>query len=122
MRQAARHADDLMALQIRADAKVVAPACGGRVVVQAQATPTRRQLLMPDPDCVTGADKPVDVVWVSALALGLTTERARPCGYWGAASAGAAVDARAARACGCSALTRRGVCRPRPGWKPHGAR
>ena len=94
LRQAARHADDLVALQARADAEVVAAACGGRAVVQAQATPTRRQLLMLDP--VTGADKPVDVVWYSALALRVTTERARPCGYWLAASAGAAVDALAA--------------------------
>jgi hypothetical protein len=91
LRQAAGHADDLVALQASADAEVVAAACGGRAVVQAQTTPTRRQMLMLDP--VTGADKPVDVAWQSALQLQVKTERPRPCGYWMAASQGAAADA-----------------------------
>jgi len=78
--QAARHADGLVALQAAADAEVRAAACGGRAVVRAAGTPGRRELLMLDP--VTGADKPVDVAWESALALRVLTERVRPCGYW----------------------------------------
>lgn len=68
LRQAARHAEDLLALQARADAEVVAAACGGRAVVQAQGTPMRRERLFIDP--VTGADKPITVDWQSALAVG----------------------------------------------------
>jgi len=94
LQQAAAHADELLALQDRADAEVAAAACGGRAVVQAQGTPGRRELLMLDP--VTGADKPVDVAWESALALRVLTERARPCGYWLAADQGAAVASLAA--------------------------
>ena len=91
LRQAARHADDLLALQARADAEVVAAACGGRAVVQAQGTPMRREMLFIDP--VTGADKPITVDWQSALALRVTTERPRPCGYWLAAGQAGAVNA-----------------------------
>ena len=80
LRQAARHADDLQALQARADAEVAAQACVGRVVVQAEGTPARRQMLFLDPE--TGADKPVDVAWESALQLRELRVRARPCGYW----------------------------------------
>ena len=43
-------------------------------------------------DPVTGADKPIDVAWESALQLRVLTERARPCGYWLAAGQTAAVD------------------------------
>ena len=95
LRQAARHADDLLALQARADAEVVAAACGGRAVVQqAQGTPMRREMPFIDP--VTGADKPITVDWQSALALRVTTERPRPCGYWLAAGQAGAVNALAA--------------------------
>ena len=80
LQQAARHADALLALQARADAEVQAQACTGRVVVWAEGTPGRRELLMLDP--LTGADKPVAVAWTSALDLKVRTERRRPCGYW----------------------------------------
>lgn len=80
LRQAARHADALVQLQHAADAEVRAAACGGRAVVRAQATPTRRTMLMLDP--VTGADKPVEVDWTSSLELRVRSERQRPCGYW----------------------------------------
>ena len=90
LRQAAHHADDLVALQAAADAEVRAAACGGRAVVQAQATPKRRTLLMLDP--ATGADKPVEVDWFSALELRVRSERARPCGYWLAPGQTVAVD------------------------------
>ena len=94
LQQSAAHADELLALQDRADAEVAAAACSGRAVVRAQGTPGRRELLMLDP--VTGADKPVDVAWESALALRVLTERARPCGYWLAADQGKAVATLAA--------------------------
>jgi hypothetical protein len=90
LRQAAGHADALVALQAAADAEVSAEACGGPAVVRAQSTPTRRTLLMLDP--VTGADKPVEVDWDSALALRVRTTRLRPCGYWLDADQTGAVD------------------------------
>ena len=80
LQQAATQAAKLQAVQTSADAEVQAQACQGQVVVEAAATPTRRTLLMLDPE--TGADKPVVVDWLSALQLRVLTERARPCGYW----------------------------------------
>ncbi|WP_395699376.1 M14 family metallocarboxypeptidase [Aquabacterium sp.] len=88
---AADHAADLQALQAAADAEVAATACRGSVVVAATTTPTRRELLMLDPD--TGADKPLQVDWDSALQLRTQLERPRPCGYWLAADETAAVSA-----------------------------
>ena len=55
-------------------------ACHGQVVVEAQATPTERELTMLDPE--TGADRTVQVAWNSSLALRPVKTRARPCGYW----------------------------------------
>lgn len=89
LRQAARQADALQALQARADAEVAALACRGSLVVQAGTTPERREMLMLDP--VTGADKPVPVDWESALTLRVVRERPRPCGYWLAADQATAV-------------------------------
>ena len=80
LQQAASQAATLQALQAGADAEVQELACHGRVVVEAAATATRRTVLMLDPD--SGADKPVEVDWLSALQLRVLTERARPCGYW----------------------------------------
>ena len=80
LQQAAAQAAALQAVQASADADVQAQACVGQVVVEATATPTRRTLLMLDPD--TGADKPVEVDWLSALQLRVLKQRARPCGYW----------------------------------------
>ncbi|MBI5257548.1 MAG: peptidase M14 [Burkholderiales bacterium] len=87
---AAAHADELQALQRAADAQVATLACRGAVVVAAATTPQRRELLMLDPE--TGADKRVAVDWDSALELRTLVERPRPCGYWLAASEGAAVE------------------------------
>lgn len=77
---AAEHAEGLLALQRAADAEVAAAACSGQAVVLAATTPTRRELLMLDPE--TGADKPLEVEWDSALLLRPLVQRARPCGYW----------------------------------------
>jgi hypothetical protein len=80
LQAAARHADDLVALQREADAQVADSACRGIAIVQAATTPQRREVLMLDP--TTGADKAVQVDWDSALELRTLVQRARPCGYW----------------------------------------
>lgn len=67
-----------------------AQACRGEVVVDAGPTPMQRDLVMLDPE--TGADRPVRVDWDSALRLRSLKHRARPCGYWLAASATDAVE------------------------------
>jgi len=87
---AAEHADALQALQRRVDAQVAGSACHGELVVLAAQTPMRRDILMLDP--VTGADKPVSVHWNSSLELQPLVKRPRPCGYWLAAGADAAVQ------------------------------
>lgn len=65
-------------------------ACNGQVVVEAQATPTQRELTMLDPE--SGADRTLKVDWNSSLTLRPVKSRARPCGYWLAASATTAVE------------------------------
>jgi hypothetical protein len=101
LQSAARHADALVALQREADAQVAAAACKGSATIYATTTPMRREMLMLDP--VTGADKPVQVDWDSALALRTLVQRERPCGYWLAASEGEAV--RRLRALGLTVRT-----------------
>jgi hypothetical protein len=85
LESAAAHAQDLAALQRSAASGVAAAACHGEAVVLAAASPGRRELLMLDPG--TGADKPVQVQWDSALQMRVLRSRARPCGYWLAAQA-----------------------------------
>ena len=89
LEQVAKDGPALVALGRRADRAVAAQACKGRVVVAAQQTPERRELTLIDAQ--TGEDRAVPVDWRSALRLQVTRERARPCGYWLAASEGAAV-------------------------------
>lgn len=67
-----------------------AQACRDQVVVEAAATPTQRDLDFLDPE--TGADKVIRVDWNSSLTLRPTKTRARPCGYWLAASSTTAVE------------------------------
>jgi hypothetical protein len=69
---------------------IASKACKDQVVVEVQATPTQRELTMLDPE--TGADRTLKVDWNSSLALRPVKSRARPCGYWLAASATAAVE------------------------------
>ena len=90
LRQAALHADDLQAMQAAADGEVAAAACSGLAVVAARATPTRRVMMMLDPQ--SGADKPVEVDWDSSLQLRVLSQRQRPCGYWLAAEQRQAVN------------------------------
>ncbi|HEX7441243.1 MAG TPA: peptidase M14, partial [Caldimonas sp.] len=80
LQSAATRAADLVKLRQYVDHEVSALACQGEVVVEAGPTPSEYRLLMLDP--ATGADKPVNVAWDSALELRLLRTRARPCGYW----------------------------------------
>ncbi len=80
LKSAAARADDLQKLRRFVDAEVAAQACQSDVVVEAAATPSEYALAMLDPQ--TGADKTVNVVWDSALALKPVLSRTRPCGYW----------------------------------------
>ena len=80
----------LVALGRAADRAVAAQACKGEVIVAAQHTPERRDLLLIDD--ATGQDKSVNVDWRSALSLQVAQQRPRPCGYWLAASETRAVD------------------------------
>ena len=89
LEQVAHDGPALVALSWHADRAVAAQACKGRIVVAAQQTPEPRELTLIDAQ--TGQDRSVPVDWRSALALQVTRERARPCGYWLAASEGAAV-------------------------------
>ena len=69
---------------------VSAMACRDQVVIEAEATPTQRDLDFLDPE--TGADRSIRVDWNSSLTLRNTKVRARPCGYWLSANASAAVE------------------------------
>ena len=89
LEQVAQQGPALVALARRADRAVAGQACKGSVVVAAQQTPEKRELTLID--AKTGEDRAVPVDWRSALKLQVTRERARPCGYWLAASEGAAV-------------------------------
>ncbi|WP_265299633.1 M14 family metallopeptidase [Verminephrobacter eiseniae] len=90
LRSTAERAADLEQVRSFVAREVSAQACRGQVVVEAAATPTRRELDFLDPD--TGADRRLSVVWNSSLTLRPVKARFRPCGYWLAASATAAVE------------------------------
>lgn len=90
LQQAASRAGDLSALRTQAAAEVAASACHGEAVVLAGQTPTRREVVMLDPE--SGADKPVQVEWLSSLELRPLKARVRPCGYWIAPEAEDAVQ------------------------------
>ncbi len=90
LQSAAEQASALQALRLQLDAQVAGLACRGDMVVLAAPTPTRRDMLMLDP--VTGADKWVPVLWDNSLELEPVIQRSRPCGYWLAAEAAAAVQ------------------------------
>ena len=90
LRSTAARADRLAKIRTFVDRDVASLACSREAVVEAGLTPERRSLVMLDP--ATGADRPVDVEWMSALKLLTIKSRPRPCGYWLAASATQAVD------------------------------
>jgi len=71
---------DLAKLRAFVEQDVTSQACQGEMVVEAEATPSEYVLQMLDPQ--TGADKPLNVAWDSALELRKVKKRVRPCGYW----------------------------------------
>ncbi|HMN56243.1 MAG: M14 family metallocarboxypeptidase [Burkholderiales bacterium] len=89
LEQVAQEGPALLEQARRADRAVAGQACKGQVVVAAQQTPEKRELTLIDAQ--TGEDRAVPVDWRSALKLQVTRQRPRPCGYWLAASEGAAV-------------------------------
>ncbi len=93
LKSAAARADDLQKLRRFVDADVAAQACRGQMLVEAAETPSEYRLVMLDPQ--SGADKPINVAWDSALELTPLLRRTRPCGYWlGADQADAALRLR----------------------------
>ncbi len=76
---AAGHAAEIRAIVQSARDAVAAAAGKGEVVVAAAPTTGRHSLVLLDPE--TGADKTVDVDWVSALEVRPVRVRARPYGY-----------------------------------------
>ena len=68
----------------------IAQACRDKMVLQAAQTSGQREMTLLHPD--TGADQVVRVDWNSSLTLRTLTQRARPCGYWLAPEASAAVE------------------------------
>jgi hypothetical protein len=90
LRSAAQRSDDLIKLHSYMEREAAGNACRGEMVTSAGPTLQRRALTMLDP--ATGADRQVDVEWNSALELRPLKTRARPCGYWLAASATLAVE------------------------------
>ena len=90
LRSTAERAANLEQVQSFVMRDVSAQACRGQVVVEASATPTRRELDFLDPD--TGADRSIRVDWNSSLTLHTGKSRARPCGYWLAGNSNAAVE------------------------------
>ena len=86
----AQRASELGQLRPYIDKEVSSAACKDEAVVQAALTPTQYELTMLDP--TTGVDKAVTVEWNSALTLKPVKSRARPCGYWLAATSGVAVE------------------------------
>lgn len=90
LQSAADRGADLLKLRQYVEADVSAQACRGQAVVEAAATPSEYTVQMLDP--ATGADKPINVAWDSALVLRELKLRNRPCGYWLAADQGDAVS------------------------------
>lgn len=86
----AQRAAELNQLRPYIDKAVSAQACQGEAIVQAAPTEAQYDLVMLDP--VSGADKAITVDWDSALAPRSLKARARPCGYWLAATAATAVE------------------------------
>ncbi|MBS0445817.1 MAG: M14 family metallocarboxypeptidase [Proteobacteria bacterium] len=84
LESAAARSADLVKLRQFDDSEVASKACQGDVVLQANPTASEYRVTMLDR--VTGADKAVTVAWDSTLELETRKSRARPCGYWLAAS------------------------------------
>ncbi len=90
LRSTASRDEQLRRVREFVDRDVASQACAKDVVLQAALTPERRTVLMIDP--ATGADRAIDVDWLSALKLQTTKTRMRPCGYWLSADEGETVE------------------------------
>ncbi|GHC86391.1 hypothetical protein GCM10007320_32120 [Pseudorhodoferax aquiterrae] len=90
LQSASQRAEDLGKVRSYMDREAAGNACRGEMVTSAGPTLQRRALVMLDP--ATGADRPIEVDWNSALELRALKTRGRPCGYWLAASATQAVE------------------------------
>lgn len=90
LRSTADRASNLEQVRSFVARDISAQACRDQVVIEATATQSQRDLDFLDPE--TGADKTIRVDWNSSLTLRPTKTRARPCGYWLAASSTAAVE------------------------------
>nr|WP_244618435.1 M14 family metallopeptidase [Rhodoferax sediminis] len=86
----ARRANDLVQLRSYVEREVSAKACNEEAVIEVAPTPTRRDLIMLDPQ--TGLDRTITVDWTSALQLRPLKSRMRPCGYLLSAASTVAVD------------------------------
>ncbi len=90
LRSTAERASSLEQVRSFVARETIAQACRDKAVVLAAQTPEQREVTLLDP--VTGADKTLRVDWNSSLTLRPLVQRARPCGYWLAPEAGAAVE------------------------------
>ena len=81
---AASHAADLAKLHAFVERDTASKACRGEAVIEAAPTASEYGLSVLDRE--TGAIRRADVAWDSALELRPLKSRARPCGYWLAAS------------------------------------
>lgn len=90
LRSTTERAADLEQVRSYVARNTAAQACRGDMVLRAQRTPTQQDVTAIDP--ITGADQTLHVAWDSALQLRAVQKRARPCGYWLAASAVDAVQ------------------------------
>lgn len=90
LRSTAERASDLSKVQTYVRRETAAKSCQQQLVVQAAQTPGQREVTFLQPQ--TGADYTIKVDWNSSLALRSLKSRPRPCGYWLAAEAGAAVE------------------------------
>lgn len=86
----AQKAAELAQLRPYIEREVSGQACRDETVIEAGPTPAQYELQMLDP--LTGADRILAVDWDSALVLRKIRARARPCGYWLADNAAAAVE------------------------------
>lgn len=90
LRSTVERASSLVQVRSYITRDTIAQACRDKMVLQAAQTPGQREMTLLHPD--TGADQVVRVDWNSSLTLRTLTQRARPCGYWLAPEASAAVE------------------------------
>lgn len=90
LRSTAERAASLEQVRSFVARETIAQACRDQTVVEAGQTPEQRDVTLLDPE--TGADRMLRVDWQSSLKLRTVKQRPRPCGYWLAPSAGAAVE------------------------------